>query len=89
MRDSLNGALGERLSRFLVFDFSQIGIELPEVLGAKLCQFEIAQDRQEAVDVLPVPGQGGLGQFAGCDLPEPQLRVLRQCDAPIHFLLGK
>ncbi len=84
--DSLNGALGERLSRFLVFDFSQIGIELPEVLGAKLCQFEIAQDRQEAVDVLPLPGQSRLGQLAGGDGLEPQLRVLCQRDGAVHLL---
>ena len=63
--DSLNGALRERLSCFLILHLPQIGIELPEVLGAKLHQFEITQDRQEAVDVLPLPGLGGLGQLAG------------------------
>ena len=84
--DSFNGALGERLSRFLILLFPQIGIELAEVLGTKLCQFEIAQDRQEAVDVLPLPGQSGLGQLAGSNLPEPQLRVLRQRDGTVHLL---
>ena len=81
--------LGERPSSFKADDLSQIRIEVTEVLGAEFRQFVAPQNRQEAVDVLPVPGQGGLGQFAGCDLPELQLRVLRQCDAPIHFLLGK
>ena len=81
--------LGERPSSFKADDFSQFRIEVTEVLGAEFRQFVMPQDRQEAVDVLPVPGQGGLGQFAGSDGLEPQLRVLRQCDAPIHFPLGK
>ena len=81
--------LGERPSSFKADDLSQIRIEVTEVLGAEFCQLVVPQNRQEAVNVLPVTGQGGLGQLAGGDLPEPQLRVLRQCDAPIHFLLGK
>ena len=86
---TLHGMLGERHSSFKADDFSQFRIEVTEVLGAEFRQFVMPQDRQEAVDVLPVPGQGGLGQFAGSDGLEPQLRVLRQCDAPIHFPLGK
>ena len=86
---ALHGMLGERPSSFKADDLSQIRIEVTEVLGAEFCQLVVPQNRQEAVNVLPVTGQGGLGQLAGGDLPEPQLRVLRQCDAPIHFLLGK
>ena len=29
------------------------------------------------------------GQLAGSDLTEPQLRVLRQCNTPLHFFLRK
>ena len=86
---TLHGMLGERPSSFKADNFSQIRVEVTEVFGTEFRQFVMPQDRQEAVDVLPVPGQGGLGQFAGCDGLEPQLRVLRQCDGAIHFLLGK
>ena len=33
--DSLNGALGERLSCFLILHLPKISVELPEVLGAE------------------------------------------------------
>ena len=86
---TLHGALGERLSRSLILHFPQTGVELPEMLRPKFRQLVVPQDRQEAINVLPVPGQGRLVQLAGSDLPEPQLRVLRKCNTPIHFFLRK
>ena len=84
--DSFNGAFGERLSCFQILHFPQIGVQLPEVFRPELCQLVVSQDRQEAVNVLPVPGQSGLGQLDGSNLPEPQLRVLRQRDGTVHLL---
>ena len=86
---TLHGMLGERPSSFKADNFSQIRVEVTEVFGTEFRQFVMPQDRQETVDVLPVSGQGGLGQLAGGDLLEPQLCVLCQRDAPISFPLGE
>lgn len=68
---ALHGTLGERLSCFLILRFSQFRIEVAEVFRAEFRQFIVPQDWQEAVNVLPVPGQGGLGQLTGSGFPGP------------------
>ena len=56
------------------------------MFGPQLRQLVAPQNRQEAINVLPVTDNGGLGQFVGGNVPEPQLRILCQRHVPVHRL---
>lgn len=75
---ALNGVLGEWLFRVGTDDFSQFCVEIPEVLRAQLGELVVTQHREDALDVLPVAADGGLGQLAGSDVRQPQVDVFCQ-----------
>ena len=83
--DTLNGAFGERLSRYRILLLSQFSVEISEMFGLKVGQFVAAQKRHEAVDVLLVPGQSGFCQLGGGNLLQPQFGVGREGDCLVHF----
>ena len=70
-----NGVLGEWLFRVGTDDFSQLSVEIPEVLRPQLGELVVAQRRKDAFDVLPVTADGGLRQLAGSDVCQPQVDV--------------
>ena len=72
---ALNGVLGEWLFRVGTDDFSQLSVEIPEVLRPQLGELVVAQRRKDAFDVLPVTADGGLRQLAGSDVCQPQVDV--------------
>ena len=82
--DSLNRVLGERYSSILTCLFPQLSVEFAEMFRAKFRQFVPSQVRQEAVNVLLVTGQRGFRQLVRCDIPEPELNVLRQRNRFVH-----
>ena len=86
---ALHDILGERPSSFKADDFLQLRIQIAGVFRTELRQLIVSQRRQEAVDVLPVLGQGRLGQLAGSNGLQPQLRVFCQRNTPVHFFLRK
>ena len=59
-------------------DFSQFGVEIPEVFRPQLGELVVAQRRKDAFDVLPVTADGGLRQLAGGDVCQPQVDVFCQ-----------
>ena len=75
---ALNGVLGEWLFCVGTNDFSQFGVEIPEVLRPQLGELVVTQRRENAFDVLPVAADGGLRQFAGRDVRQPQVDVFCQ-----------
>ena len=75
---ALNGVLGEWLFCVGTDDFSQLCVEIPEVLRPQLGELVVPQRREDAFDVLPVTADGGLGQFAGSDVCQPQVDVFCQ-----------
>lgn len=85
---ALNGVLGEWLFGFRADGFTELGVEGPEVLRPQLCELVVAQGRENADDVLLVSADGGLGQLAGGDLPQPQIDVGSQGDGLWGFLRG-
>ena len=85
---ALNGVLGEWLFGFRADGFTELGVEGPEVLRPQLCELVVAQGRENADDVLLVSADGGLGQLAGGDLPQPQIDVGGQGDGLCSFLRG-
>ena len=85
---ALNGVLGEWLFGFRADGLTELGVECPEVLRPQLGELVVAQSGEDADDVLPVPADGGLGQFAGGDLPQPQIDVGGQGDGLCSFLRG-
>ena len=85
---ALNGVLGEWLFGFRADGFTKLGVESPEVLRPQFRELVVAQGREDADDVLPVPADGGLGQFAGGDLPQPQIDVGGQSNGLCSFLRG-
>ena len=62
---ALNGVLGEWLFCVGTNDFSQLCVEIPEVLRPQLGELVVTQRREDAFDVLPVAVDGGLRQLAG------------------------
>ena len=85
---ALNGVLGEWLFGFRADGLTELGVEGPEMLRPQFCELVVAQGRENADDVLLVPADGGLGQFAGGDLPQPQIDVGGQSDGLCSFLRG-
>ena len=75
---ALNGVLGEWLFRVGTDDFSQFGVEIPEVLRPQFGELVVTQCRENALDVLPVAADGGLRQLAGGDVCQPQVDVFCQ-----------
>ena len=75
---ALNGVLGEWLFCVGTDDFSQFGVEIPEVLRPQLGELVVTQRRENAFDVLPVAADGGLCQLAGRDVRQPQVDVFCQ-----------
>ena len=75
---ALNGVLGEWLFCVETDDFSQFGVEIPEVLRPQLGELVVTQRREDALDVLPVAADGGLRQLAGGDVRQPQVDVFCQ-----------
>ena len=75
---ALNGVLGEWLFCVGTDDFSQFGVEIPEVLRPQLGELVVTQRRENAFDVLPVAADGGLCQLAGGDVRQPQVDVFCQ-----------
>ena len=59
-------------------DFSQLCVEIPEVLRPQLGELVVTQRRENTLDVLPVAADGGLGQLAGGDVCQPQVDVFCQ-----------
>lgn len=59
-------------------DFSQFGVEIPEVLRPQLGELVVTQRRENTLDVLPVTADGGLRQLAGGDVRQPQVDVFCQ-----------
>ena len=75
---ALNGVLGEWLFCVGTNDFSQFGVEIPEVLRPQLGELVVTQRREDALDVLPVTADGGLRQLVGSDVRQPQVDVFCQ-----------
>ena len=75
---ALNGVLGEWLFRVGTDDFSQLCVEIPEVLRSQLGELVVTQCWEDAFDVLPVAADGGLRQLAGRDVRQPQVDVFCQ-----------
>ena len=75
---ALNGVLGEWLFCVGTDDFSQFGVEIPEVLRPQLGELVVTQRREDTLDVLPVAADGGLRQLAGRDVCQPQVDVFCQ-----------
>lgn len=75
---ALNGVLGEWLFCVGTDDFSQLCVEIPEVLRPQLGELVVTQRREDALDVLPVAADGGLRQLAGGDARQPQVDVFCQ-----------
>ena len=75
---ALNGVLGEWLFRFNAGGFSQLRVEIPEVLRPQLGELVLTQRREDTLDVLPVAADGGLRQLAGSDVRQPQVDVFCQ-----------
>lgn len=75
---ALNGVLGEWLFCVGTDDFSQFGVEIPEVLRPQLGELVVTQRREDTLDVLPVAADGGLRQLAGRDVRQPQVDVFCQ-----------
>lgn len=75
---ALNGVLGEWLFRVGTDDFSQLCVEIPEVLRPQLGELVVTQRREDTLDVLPVAADGGLRQLAGGDVRQPQVDVFCQ-----------
>ena len=75
---ALNGVLGEWLFCVGTDDFSQFGVEIPEVLRPQLGELVVTQRREDTLDVLPVAADGGLRQLAGSDVRQPQVDVFCQ-----------
>ena len=75
---ALNGVLGEWLFCVGTDDFSQFGVEIPEVLRPQLGELVVTQCRENTLDVLPVAADGGLRQLAGRDVRQPQVDVFCQ-----------
>ena len=75
---ALNGVLGEWLFCVGTDDFSQLCVEIPEVLRPQLGELVVTQRRENTLDVLPVAADGGLRQFAGRDVRQPQGDVFCQ-----------
>ena len=75
---ALNGVLGEWLFCVGTDDFSQFGVEIPEVLRPQLGELVVTQRREDTLDVLPVAADGGLHQLAGRDVCQPQVDVFCQ-----------
>ena len=67
---------------------TELGVKGAEVLRPQLRELVVAQGGENADDVLPVPADGGLGQLAGGDLPQPQIDVGGQGDGLRGFLRG-
>ena len=77
---ALNGVLGEWLFGFRADGFTELGVEGPKVFRPQLCELVVAQGGENADDVLLVPADGGLGQLAGGNLPQPKIDVGGQSD---------
>ena len=75
---ALNGVLGEWLFCVGTDDFSQFGVEIPEVLRPQLGELVVTQRREDTLDVLPVAADGGLRQLAGSNVRQPQVDVFCQ-----------
>ena len=75
---ALNGVLGEWLFCVGTDDFSQLCVEIPEVLRPQFCELVVTQRREDTLDVLPVAADGGLRQLAGGDVRQPQVDVFCQ-----------
>lgn len=75
---ALNGVLGEWLFCVGTDDFSQLCVEIPEVLRPQLGELVVTQRREDTLDVLPVAADGGLRQLAGGDVRQPQVDVFCQ-----------
>ena len=75
---ALNGVLGEWLFGVGTDDFSQLCVEIPEVLRPQLGELVVTQCWEDAFDVLPVAADGGLRQLAGGDIRQPQVDVFCQ-----------
>lgn len=75
---ALNGVLGEWHFCVGTDDFSQLCVEIPEVLRPQLGELVVTQRREDAFDVLPVAADGGLRQLAGGDVRQPQVDVFCQ-----------
>lgn len=75
---ALNGVLGEWLFCVGTDDFSQLCVEIPEVLRPQLGELVVTQCWEDAFDVLSVTADGGLRQLAGSDVRQPQVDVFCQ-----------
>ena len=75
---TLNGVLGEWLFCVGTDDFSQLCVEISEVLRPQLGELVVSQRRENTLDVLPVAADGGLRQLAGRDVRQPQVDVFCQ-----------
>lgn len=75
---ALNGVLGKWLFCVGTNDFSQLCVEIPEVLRPQFCELVVTQRRENTLDVLPVAADGGLRQLAGGDVRQPQVDVFCQ-----------
>lgn len=75
---ALNGVLGEWLFCVGTDDFSQLCVEIPEVLRPQFCELVVTQRREDTLDVLLVAADGGLCQLAGGDVRQPQVDVFCQ-----------
>ena len=75
---ALNGVLGEWLFCAGTDDFSQLCVEIPEVLRPQLGELVVTQCWEDAFDVLSVTVDGGLGQLARSDVRQPQVDVFCQ-----------
>ena len=75
---AVNGVLGEWLFGVGTDDFSQLCVEIPEVLRTQLCELVVAECGENALNVLPVTADGGLRQLVGRDVRQPQVDVFCQ-----------
>ena len=75
---ALNGVLGEWLFCVGTDDFSQLCVEIPEVLWPQLGELVVTQRREDTLDVLPVAADGGLCQLVGRDVRQLQVNVFCQ-----------
>ena len=85
---ALDGVLGEWLFGFRADSFTELGVEGPEVLRSQFRELVVTQGGENADDVLLVPADGGLGQLAGGDFPQPQINVGGQSDGLRGFFRG-
>lgn len=75
---ALNGVLGEWLFCVETNDLPKLCVEISEVFRTEFGEFVMPQCREDALNVLTVTANSGLGQLAGSNRFQPQVDVLCQ-----------